>query len=247
MPVSYNTGVSNTADVSASVNLVLPPGVLVSDVMVLSLTCFNLNILTPTITFSGGDGPWTLIPVNKGTNPEVSYGDGDFSYGYAYYRVATAGDPGATLTITGSGTGFDYTNTWWAAAVASYTTVSTTDPVDVAAGASAYTPGGVVTFSVTCPTLFPEFTSDMAVYLGSGAPGIGGVVTAPAHSRQNIVSDEGIGAAISDSGGPAGRSFGGVEFTTSNQGVSWLTAFTVGLVAADGGGVGPVFTSYRSG
>lgn len=249
MPITFNTGVSNTTDASATITFTIPGGVLVNDVMLLSLTCFNEVVVTPTIAFSGGDGGWTLVSVNKGTNPEVAFGGGLFSYGYAYYRIATSGDPGATITITGSGSGFDSTNTWWAAAVASYTTVSTASPIDVAGGKSAYTAGPDVTFSVTSPSLNPTFTTDMAVYLGSGAPGTGSIYSGPPlmTSRESIVSDVGIGAVISDSNGPAGRSIVSGTFTTNWQGAAWLTAFTVGLTAADGGGQGPVFTSYRTG
>ena len=249
MPVSFNAGVSNTADTSAAVTLALPSGILVNDVMLMSLTCFNLVAAAPAIAFSGAGGTWTLVPVTVGANPAVASGGGNYSYGFAYYRVATAGDIGATLTVTGSGAGFDSTNTWWAAAVASYTTASTVRPVDVAGSAASYTAGGVPQFSVACPVMTTVCTADWGVYLGGGGPGIGSVLSGPllTRPRQNIVSDAGIGAVISDSGGSAGYSIGGGAFTTNNQGTSWLTGFSVGLAPADGGGSGPPFTGYQVG
>jgi len=247
VPISYNTGVVNTADASSNVTLALPAGILVGDVMVMSLTCFNENATPPTITFSGAGGSWTLVPVTVGSNPEISSGGGNYSYGYAYYRVATAGDQGATLTITGSGSGFFAGTTWWAAAVASYTTVNTTTPIDVAGGATAFTIGAL-NFSVTCPSLATNCTADMGVYLGSGAPGIGGAYYVPdlTTPRSVVNSDVGIGVAISDSNGFAGFSVGGGAFSTNNQGIAWLTGFTVGLAPADGGGNGIRITGYRA-
>lgn len=249
MPISFNTGTGNSADTSAAVTLALPSGILVSDVMIMSLTCFNENAAAPAITFSGADGPWTLVPTSDGSaNPQVSAGSGIWSYGYAYYRVATAGDPGATLTVTASGAGFASGTTWWAAAVASYTTVNTASPVDVAGGAAA-AGGSADVPSVTCPSLTTGITTDWAVYLGGGAPGEDETYAGPygTVTRENILSGVGIGAAVNDSGGSAGSVIGGGTFTTSTAGVAWLSAFTIGLAPADGGGYGPPVTGYRMG
>ena len=250
MPISFNTGVSNGAHASATITLALPSGILVNDVMLMSLTCFNLVDTAPAIAFSGAGGNWTLVPTSDSSaNPQVPSGGGAYAYVYAYYRIATAGDIGATLTITGSGAGFDSTNTWWAAAVASYTTVSTVTPVDVASGTLAFTARPLYLFSVTCPVLTPNFTSDMAVYLGGGVTNVGDGLNIPCvtTSRENIVSVDNVVAAITDSNGFAGYSAGGGQFSTYWQGITWLGAFTVGLTAADGGAAGPVLTGYRSG
>ena len=57
-----------------------------------------------------------------------------YAYGYFYYRKATAGDPGATLTITE--TGSPSGTTWLAAALAAYPGASGTQP-DVAGSVAA--------------------------------------------------------------------------------------------------------------
>ena len=116
---NYNTGATASATTAASVNVTIPSGVLANDVMVLNVECFTEHSTPPTVGFSGGGGTWTLMPVSAGTNPAVAQNGTIYSYGYAYYRVATAGDPGATLTITetGSSTG----TTWLTVALATYT------------------------------------------------------------------------------------------------------------------------------
>ncbi len=249
MALSYNTGATATADNSASVNLSIPSGVLTGDMMLLSLTVFTEDSSAPSVAFSGAGGTWTAVsPTDSSANPQTSAGSGVWSYGYAYYRIATAGDPGATLTITE--TGSPAGTTWLAAAAASYPGGGGGSPVDVAGGAEAFGSGGL---QVTCPSLTTSAANDWAVYLGAGSPGAGSSFTAPAGTtqRQAIVSDAGIGAVIFDSNGSVGAggtSIGGGQLGTASSGVAWLTVFTVAAepYTAPPINVPPVLYSMRS-
>ena len=249
MALSYNTGATASADTSASVSLSIPSGVLTGDLMLMSLTVFTEDSSAPSVGFSGGGGTWTLIATtDSSANPQVAAGSGVYSYGFAYCRVATSGDPGATLTVseTGSGAG----STWLAAAVASYTGGGGGSPVDVAGGNEATGSGGL---QVTCPSLTTGVANDWAVYLGGGAPGSGSSFTAPAGTtqRQAVVSGAGIGAAIFDSGGTvggAGTGIGGGSLGTASAGAAWLTVFTTAIepYTAPPVNVPPVLYSMRS-
>ena len=249
MAISYNTGTTASADTSASVNITIPSGVLVNDVMLMSLEVFTEDASAPTVSFSGGGGGWTLItPTDASANPQVAtFGSSIWSYGYAYYRVATAGDPGATLTVSESGSAAG--TTWFAVALASYTGASTSAPIDVAGGANAR---GAYGTTVTCPSETTGVTGDWAVYLGPCGPAVGSVIHGPAGStqRQAVVSDAGIGAAINDSNGSVGNSgtgIGGGTFSaTSGSGNVWWEAFTVGLAPPGAGSPAPFHPAVQA-
>ncbi len=248
MAISYNTGTTASADTAASVNITIPSGVLVSDVMLMALAIFTLDSSAPTIAFSGAGGTWTLVPVSSGTNPGISPGGGVYSYGYAYYRVATAGDPGATLTITETGSAAG--TTWFAVALDSYTGANTSTPVDVAG--SAVTAGDTDTYTITCPSKTTGVAGDWAVYLFPSGSEVGSTITGPAGTtqRHHVVSDAGIAAVINDSNGSAGgsgSSIGGGVFTVSGtSSATWLTAFTVGLAPAGASSPPPQVVAYMS-
>lgn len=244
MAISFNTGAKNSANTAASVTLAIPAGVLVNDVMVMALEVFTETATAPTISFSGGGGTWTLVPVTPGTNPEVATaGATIWSYGYAYYRVATAGDPGATITITESGSAAG--TTWFAVAMGAYTGASTASPIDVAAGNNAQgTSGG------TGPAVTTVTANDWALQLAcvgiNGTP-LGG----PGTSRQNIVSSASVGAAIDDGGAAvaAGTSIGGGSWTQAGNTSNWWSLFTIGLApagAAPASGSVPVLAACRT-
>ena len=222
--IAYNTGATASAITATSVNLTIPAGVLAGDLMVMGVTVFTTDASSPPVSITGG--PWTQVSVTTGTNPEVSTGAGVWSYDYAFVRTATGIDPGATITLseTGSGAG----STWWGVALASYTGAGS---VDVAGGANAQGGGGT---TVTCPAETTAAAGDWAVYAGGGAPGGGTTWTTPAGTttRQSVVSAAGIGAVITDSNGslPSGSSIGGGTFGSSNPAATvWLTAFTLGI------------------
>lgn len=240
MSITYNTGATANADFASSVNITIPSGVLVNDVMLMSFEVFSETATAPTVSFSGAGGTWTLAPVTTGSNPEKSSSGSIYSYGYAYRRVATSGDPGATLTVSVTGASG---GPWLDVAIASYTGASTSSPVDVAGGAEGNGP------SLTCPSETTGVANDWAVYLGSGAPGVGGTWTAPSGTtvRQQIVDGSGIGAIIADSNGSvggAGTSIGGGTFT-QNGNSGWIQAFTIGLAPASAGSPAP-FTPPRA-
>lgn len=237
MAISYNTGANANANNATSCNITIPSGVLINDVMILNVQLFTETGTAPTVSFSGAGGSWSLVSVSSGTNPEVATaGSSIWSYGYAYYRVATAGDPGATLTVseTGSASG----STWFAMTLASYTGANTSSPIDTAAGANNANVGD----TVTCPTLLTNTASDWAVYVGGGGVNSSATLTGPSGStsRENVVSSAGIGASSCDSNGSvgaAGTSIGGGKFTSSSGSAAWMTGFTIGL--APPGGAAP--------
>lgn len=231
MAISVNTGTTASADTATSVNVTIPAGVLTNDVMIMSLEVFTEDSTAPTISFSGAGGSWTLVPVSTGSNPEVSSGGSIFAYGYAYYRVATAGDPGATLTISESGSPAG--TTWFCVSMESYTGASTTSPIDVAGGA--VTTGATNTLSITLPTKTTGVANDWAIYLLSGGLIAGASETISSGTiRRQLTDAAGIATALADSNGSvgaAGTSIGGNTWNITGQGASntWLSAFTIGL------------------
>jgi hypothetical protein len=227
--ISYNTGAKNSANNATSVTLAIPAGVLAGDVMLMALEVFTVTSSAPSISFSGAGGSWTLVPVTSGVNPEVAVGGGISSYGFAYYRVATAGDIGATLTITESGVAAG--STWFAVAMASYTGASTTAPIDVATGNNAQG-----TASGTAPSATTVTANDWAVYLACAGVGAG-PLAGPGTSRQNIVSSASVAAAVDDSNGSvgsSGTSIGGGSWTQAGGTGDWWSLFTIGLAPAGG-------------
>jgi hypothetical protein len=235
MAISYNTGATGSSVNVTTVTVAIPSGVLANDVMIMSLACFTEDSTQPTISFSGAGGTWTLAPVTTGSNPELSQNGTIYCYEFAYYRVATAGDPGATLTITE--TGSSGSTTWFAAALASYTGASTGSPIDVAGAAS------TLTNTVQCPAQTTVTNNDWALYLGNGgANGSSTLMPGPsgATKRESVASSAGIAAAVYDSNGTvaAGTSIGGTsafDFTTTDGGTGFLGAFTIGLAPPAGG------------
>lgn len=227
---SFNTGATASAVTATSVNLSIPAGVLAGDLMWLALTLHTEVNTQPAVSFAGGGGGWTLVSMtNASVNPQDP-NDGAlvFDWCYAYYRVATAGDIGATLTIseTGSAAG----TTWISAAMAAYTGAKATQ-ADVAGGASRQGNG---ILNVTCPTLNTGVAGDWSVFLGGGAPGVGASFVGPAGStqRESVVSSAGVAAGIWDSNGSvggAGTPIGGGTVSTGNSGVIWMSAFTIGM------------------
>jgi hypothetical protein len=225
--ISYNTGATGGTDTSASTTVTIPAGVLASDVMIMSLEVFTEVSSAPTIAFSGAGGTWTQI----GSTQVATAGSSVWSYGYAYYRVATAGDPGQVLTITE--TGSPGATTWLSVAIAAYTGASTVTPIDVN--------GAAVLQGAQTITLASETTGvsgDWAVYLWGGGVPSGTTMTGPAGStqRQNRIGAALIGGGIWDSNGSvgaAGTSIGGGTFHGSiATGGYWLEGFTLGLAPA---------------
>lgn len=224
MAISYNTGATATADTATSCNITIPAGVLTNDVMVMSLCVFTESSSAPTISFSGAGGTWTPTAGTQATNNGTVY-----TYGYAYYRVATAGDPGATLTVTESGSAAG--TTWFSISLVAYTGANLSTPVDVSAGNSV---AATTTTSIVTPTQTTGAANDWALQMLAAGTGANVTLTVPSGTqRQEICSDAGITTCIVDSNGPlaANTSIGGGTFNASNEVASscWLTSFTIGI------------------
>ena len=228
MAISYNTGTTWSANTAASAAGTIPSGVLVGDVMLLGFPVFCEVSTAPTISFSGGGGSWTLLsPMHDGSNPENANNGTLFSYGYVYYRVATSGDPGATLTL--SETGSPAGTTWWAAALVSYTGASSAQP-DIAGSVAANQ-----VLSITAHTEVTGVANDWHVGMSLGgtntAPG-----SPPATLRENLTSSAGITAQVWDSNGSvgaAGTTIGGETVNGGNTtGGNNYAVFTIGLAPA---------------
>lgn len=239
MAISFNVATTTTADTSVSIAPVIPAGVLVNDVMLLVLLVFTEVATVPTISFSGAGGTWTLVPMTTGPNPAQSTQSTVWANGWAYYRVATAGDPGATLTISAANTSGAGT-TWMAVSISSYTGANTTSPIDVAGGVGIEGAG----IGVTLPSpVTTTVANDWAVSMYAAGLPIGATVTGPAGTTQraNLLDASGIGSGIWDSNGSftAGTNIGGGQFSAGAGGTDWWTAFVVGIAPPSGVTLGP--------
>ena len=229
MAISFNAATTASANTSATCNVPLPAGVLAGDVMLMVINLFTQVSSAPTIAFSGAGGTWTLVPTTDASaNPQVSSGGTFFNYGYAYYRVATAADAGATLTLTE--TGSPAGSTWFAVAMAAYTGASTGAPVDVAGGTS--TPGNTSPVNILCPALTTTKANDWGVLLFGGATSVTNTTSLESGSvRANLnASSAGISAALGDTNAPvaSGGTIGNKHWNVTGT-PNWLTAFTIGL------------------
>lgn len=233
--IQYNTGTTASISGHTSINFTLPStgglngtGVQVGDVMLLSFECFTEESSQPVINFSGGGGNWTLVPMTDGsTNPQATtVADGLYSYGYAYYRVATVADNGATITVTESGSPAG--STWMDVAMAAYTGANNENPIDRASGVN--TIGSPVTLS--CPSETARIAGDWAIYMCPCVPAAGATLTGPSGStqRQSIVDVAGVGSAIYDSNGTTGmNTVGGGTFASNVFNEGWMEVFTICL------------------
>lgn len=156
--------------------------------------------------------------------------------GRPFTVVCGAGDAGKVITVS-STTGGTATNGFWSIAVAAYTGVDNTNPVDVIGGTA--TVGGNAA-TVTCPSESTVTAGDWALFLGGGAAE-GGNLTPPSGStsrESSVSSGINVFAVLADgnaSAGASGTSIGGGTFTTTSATNSILAAFTLGLKAAGSG------------
>lgn len=233
MAISFNTGTTASANTATSVGVTIPAGVLTNDVMLMMLTVFCETGTQPTISFSGGGATWIAPTPNTGTNPEVATaGSSIWSYGFFYYAIATASDPGATLTISESGSPAG--TTWFAVSLASYTGASTSSPIDVLAGNNAQ-----AVASLNGPTISTVQANDWAIQMCGGAVAAGNSLLGPATNREFVTSSAAVDAGLSDSNGTvaAGTNIGGGNWNngTANT-ANWYSAFAIGLAPP---GTGP--------
>lgn len=205
------------------------PAVKTGDVMLLNVQIVNQQAGPPDLSFSGGGGDWTLVPITDGsTNPQVQSAVGYYMFSYAYQRVATEADIGATVTITDStaGDGDD-----WTVALAAYTRANQLNPVDRAGGSGTIIYAGPG--SLTLPSETARVAGDWAVYLAGAAAGATMAVTGPSGTtqRQNYQSADYNLVAIYDSNGQTGLTSVNGTFATTNSDI-FLTGFTICVAPA---------------
>jgi hypothetical protein len=226
---SSAAGATSSSQVSSQA-VTIPASVAAGDVLVVLGVQVPISSVTPTLSIaSTGTAPVAAaaqqsasesLPATLGARP--------------WTVVCGAGDAGKVITVSSTTTGF------WSVAVAAYTGVDNTNPVDVAGGA--VTTGGN-TGTVTCPSESTVTAGDWAVYLGGGAAE-GATLTGPTGStsrESSVASGIDVYAAVNDSNasaGAAGSSIGGGTFTTNVATNSILAAFTIGLKAAGSGVAG---------
>lgn len=229
MATSWNTGTTGSANTSTTCTFTIPAGVLTGDLMRAGFTVFCEVSTAPAIAFSGGGGAWTLLgSFSIGTNPEQAFnGTILYAYGYIYDRVATAGDPGAVITLTE--TGSSGATTWWAVAMGAWTGPSATQP-DVAGAAAVNN----ATTGVS-PSLTTGVAGDWDVEFLLGGTGSTGTPAAPAAltTRESVTSSAGVTAILADSNGSvggAGTAIGNRTWTGGNSAANnTFTLFTIGL------------------
>jgi hypothetical protein len=227
---THNTGTTATLGQSAHTvpfTFTVPAGVAAGDVMLVSVNTFSFPLTGPaTSTPTSGGGSWTAV------GPLVAAQDGTAGvFATAWYRVATAGDPGSTFTISWTGGVGGTDGFWWTATHDSYTGFWTPDPV-----AQSITPtSGAQTAVGSCPSGTSLRSGSWVVQLGPITPNSSGTITGvPSGMTQRQLSNgnSGVSCASADSGasvGAAGTPIGGGSFTTSNATDNWWAEWTIEL------------------
>jgi hypothetical protein len=224
---SSAAGAASSSGSGTSQAVTIPAAVATGDVLVVCAVVVPISATTPTLSIaSTGTTPVAAaaqqtasesLPATLGVRP--------------WTVVCGSGDAGKVITVSSTVAGF------FSVAVAAYTGVDNTNPVDVIGGAA--TAGGN-TATVTCPSESTATAGDWALFLGGGA-GEGGNLTPPSGSTSRESSVNGgtnVFAVIADgnaSAGASGTSIGGGTFTTTSATNSILAAFTIGLKAAGSG------------
>jgi hypothetical protein len=227
---THNTGTTATLGQSAHTvpfTFTIPAGVLAGDVMLVSVNTFSFPLTGPaTSTPTSGGGSWTAV------GPLVAAQDGTAGVSAtAWHRVATAGDPGSTFTMSWTGGVGGTDGFWWTATHDSYTGFWTPDPV-----AQSITPtSGAQTAVGSCPSGTSLRSGSWVVQLGPITPNSSGTITGvPSGMTQRQLSNgnSGVSCASADSGasvGAAGTPIGGGSFTTSNATDNWWAEWTIEL------------------
>lgn len=225
---AYNTGVTGSATnitAATAFTFTVPAGVLVGDVMIVSLDVFSFSANTFGMsTPSSGGGAWTQI----GTVQPGSQGSLE-GWGSAWYRVATASDPGSTFTVSWTGTTGGGNQFWWASDLEAYTGFWTGSGGPIGNIAQAASNAS----SVVTPTTNTARANSWAIQTCPTSVSGGGTITGePATNRHVINPGAGVNNAISDSNGSvgaAGTSIGGGTFTLSASSSGAGIAFTIEL------------------
>lgn len=229
----FNTG--TTAAIGGQVHstpftFTIPAGVAVGDVMVVAVDTFtftpaSLGVSTPT-SGTGGANTWT--PVAPGVTGGPS--GGVQNYSTAWWRVATATDPGSTFTISWTGAIPSNDQFWWTACLVSYTGFYTASPLGAVPAPNA----GAGTAVGACPSGSTQRANSWSVYLCPSTIGGSGSITGiPSGTiqRELLNPGSGVDCAIADSNGAVGDAasgIGGGSFTANNPS-DWWSAWTLEL------------------
>jgi hypothetical protein len=220
-----NTGTTFGADNLPQANgfsFTVPAGVLTGDVMIVILSCYTYTSAAPAVaTPVSGGGPWTQLAALSDSGPS---GNGTSGYGTAWYRIATAADPGSTFVTSFTGPQGATNAFYWASALQSYTNTKVANPIDVAPA-----PAATVSTSITFPTAVTTDNNDWTLLLIAFT---GVVHTSPAGAtlRQFMRSGAQNGVDIWDSNasaGPPGTTIGGQNITSGSPDL--FGVFTIGL------------------
>jgi hypothetical protein len=234
---THNTGTTATRGQSAhtvAFTFTVPAGVLAGDVMIVGINTFSFPLTGPaTTTPTSGGGSWTAIgPLVAAQNGVAG------TFATAWYRVATAGDPGSTFTISWSGGVGGTDGFWWTAVMDAYSGFWTADPI-----AQSITPtSGAETAVGASPSGTTLRAGSWVVQLGPITPNSGGTITGvPAGMTQRQLSNgnSGVSCASADSAGSAGAAgtaIGGGSFTSSNAPDNWWAQWTIELATIGAGG-----------
>ena len=233
---THNTGTTATLGQSAHTvpfTFTIPGGVLAGDVMIVGINTFSFPLTGPaTSTPTSGGGSWTAV------GPLVAAQNGTAGvFATAWQRVATAGDPGSTFTISWTGGVGGTDGFWWTATFDAYTGFWTADPI-----AQSITPtSGAQTAVGTCPSGTSLRSGSWVVQLAPITPNSSGTITGvPPGMTQRQLSNgnSGVSNASADSNasvGAAGTAIGGGSFTSSNATDNWWTEWTIELATVAGG------------
>ena len=249
---SHNAGTTATLGQSAhtiAFSFTVPAGVATGDVMIVSVNTFSFPLSGPaTSTPTSGGGSWTAV------GPLVAAQDGTAGvFATAWWRVATAADPGSTFTMSWTGGVGGTDGFWWTATLDSYTGFWTPDPI-----AQSITPtSGAQTAVGACPSGTSLRSGSWVVQLGPITPNSSGTITGvPSGMTQRQLSNgnSGVSNASADSGasvGAAGTAIGGGSFTSSNATDNWWAEWTIELATVSAPGppvqaptVGPLIAPH---
>ena len=223
---SSAAGAATSSQVTSE-TVTIPAAVLAGDVIVIHAVQVPISSTVGVLTVTSTG----TTPVAQGSQATASETLPATVAGGIWTIIASSSDAGKVITVASTTTGFI------SVAIAAYTGVDNTTPVDVVQGAA--TTGGN-TASLACPSLTTGYAGDWALYCGGGA-GEGGNLTPPSGStsRESVfTSGINVYAVIADGNGSAGASgtvIGGGAYTTGSASNSIFCAFTVGLKAASSG------------
>lgn len=239
MAISYNTGktaiATNVAHTSQP-TLTVPVGVLVNDLMLVSISIFTFTPTTPDFTLTATSGhTWTV----QGGGVIVTAANGGLnSLSKIWSRVATSGDAGDTLTFAFTGTPGSPDQFWWDICLDAWTGAGAVDVITQANSGNTQTLG-------PGPTIATGVAGDWAVQICAAVvSGSGNFTGIPSGTTQRslVNANSGVNHSVVDSNasvGGAGTTIGGGTFVTSAQALNYVQ-WTIGISPAGAGGPTPL-------